>query len=164
MFDLAHKQCNGNIKGWLHRLASESKGKLLVNNILMFGSAWCLLMAQIQLFFNKKNKDWTSRTLPNPPPPTSNNISFLPCLPLPPTLKVDDICASPLNKLENIHKRIPQTCLYLCNQRYNTNYFTEIYIYICSKPTKETGHRSVLSLLLNLSKFSLFFWCVYCWF
>ena len=32
-------------------------------------------------FFNKKNKDWTSRTLANPHPPTSNNISFLPYLP-----------------------------------------------------------------------------------
>ena len=30
------------------------------------------------IFFNKKNKDWTSRTLANPSPPTSENISFLP--------------------------------------------------------------------------------------
>ena len=29
-------------------------------------------------FFNKKNKDQTSRTLPSPQPPTSDNISFLP--------------------------------------------------------------------------------------
>ena len=60
-FDLAHKQCNGIIKGWLHCLTSESKGRFLVNNILIFGSAWCLVMAQIQFF--QKNKDWTSRTL-----------------------------------------------------------------------------------------------------
>ena len=30
------------------------------------------------IFFDKKKKDWTSRTLANPPPPTSDNISFLP--------------------------------------------------------------------------------------
>ena len=29
------------------------------------------------VFFNKKNKDWTSRTLANPATPTSDNISFL---------------------------------------------------------------------------------------
>ena len=29
-------------------------------------------------FFIEKNKDWTSRTLANTPPPTSDNISFLP--------------------------------------------------------------------------------------
>ena len=36
------------------------------------------------IFFNKKNKDWTSRTLANPPPPhptMSDNISILPYLP-----------------------------------------------------------------------------------
>ena len=36
------------------------------------------------IFFNKKNKDWMSRTLANPPPPTSDNISFFP-YPLPPS-------------------------------------------------------------------------------
>ena len=30
------------------------------------------------VFFNKKNKAWTSRTLTNPPPPMSDNISLLP--------------------------------------------------------------------------------------
>ena len=30
------------------------------------------------IFFNKKNKDWMSRTLANPQPPTSDNISFSP--------------------------------------------------------------------------------------
>ena len=45
-------------------LTSESKGRFLVNNIL-FGSAWCLVTAQIQ-FSVIKNKDWTSRTLANP--------------------------------------------------------------------------------------------------
>ena len=37
-FYLAHKQCNGIIKGWLYCLTSESKGRFLVN-MLMFGSA-----------------------------------------------------------------------------------------------------------------------------
>ena len=46
------------------------------------------------IFFNKKSKDWTSRTLANPPPFTSDNISFLP---YPPSLlKVDIIGVSPL--------------------------------------------------------------------
>ena len=43
----------------------------------MFGSACCLVMARIQFSLIKKNKDCTSRTLDNPHPPTSNNISFL---------------------------------------------------------------------------------------
>ena len=30
------------------------------------------------IFFNKKNKDWASRTLAIPRPSTSDNISFLP--------------------------------------------------------------------------------------
>ena len=29
------KQCNGIIKGWLHCLMSESKGRFLANNILL---------------------------------------------------------------------------------------------------------------------------------
>ena len=67
MFDLAHKQCNGIIKGWLHCLMSEPKGRFLVTSTLMFGSAWCLVMAQIQFSSIKQNKNWTSRTLANPP-------------------------------------------------------------------------------------------------
>ena len=53
------------------------------------------------IFFNKK-KDWTSRTLANPQPVTSDNISFLPNPPPPPppppppSLKVEVICVSPL--------------------------------------------------------------------
>ena len=39
LLNLAHRQCNGIIKGWLYCLTSESKGRFLVNNILMFGSA-----------------------------------------------------------------------------------------------------------------------------
>ena len=70
LFNLVHKQCNGIIKGWLHYLTSESKGRFLVNNISMFGSTWCLVI------------DWTFRTLTNPPlppahPHTSNNISYM---------------------------------------------------------------------------------------
>ena len=47
------------------------------------------------IFFNKKNTDWTSRTLANPPPPTPNNTSFLSYAPSP--LKVEVTCVSPLN-------------------------------------------------------------------
>ena len=43
-------------------------------------------------FFNRKNKDWTSKTLAKSPPPTSDRISFL-LEPLPPS-KVDVICVS----------------------------------------------------------------------
>ena len=53
-------------------------------------------------FFNKKNKDWTSRTLANPPlhppphPTTSDNISFLPYPHSHSPFKVGVICISPL--------------------------------------------------------------------
>ena len=53
LFHVAHKQCNDVVKGWLHCLTSESKGRFLVNNILMFGSAY-LVMAKNQFFVNKK--------------------------------------------------------------------------------------------------------------
>ena len=76
LFNLAHKQYNGIIKGWLQCLTSESKGRFLDNDIL-FGSAWCLVMAQIQ-FSLIKNRDWTSRTLDSHPSPTFANRSFLP--------------------------------------------------------------------------------------
>ena len=55
-FDLAYKQCNGIIKGWLHCLTPESIGRLLVNNILMFNSTSCLAMAQIHLSLIKRIK------------------------------------------------------------------------------------------------------------
>ena len=67
LFDLAHKQCNGITEGQLHCLMSESKERFLANDIL-FGSAWCLVMAEIQFYLIKRNKDWTSRTLANPHP------------------------------------------------------------------------------------------------
>ena len=76
LFDFALKQCNGITKGWFHCLKSDSKGRFLVNNILMFGSAWCLVMVQIQFSLIKKDKDWMPKTLANPPPSTSENISF----------------------------------------------------------------------------------------
>ena len=60
----------------LRFLTSESIGKSLVNNIL-FESARCLVMAQIQFSSIKKNKDWTSRTLAIPNLSTSDNISVL---------------------------------------------------------------------------------------
>ena len=53
LFDLAHKQCSGMIKGWFHCMTSESEGRFLVNNIL-FGLSWSLVMAQIQFSLIKK--------------------------------------------------------------------------------------------------------------
>ena len=68
--DLDHKQCNSIIKGWLHCLISESKGRFLVNNMLMFGSGWCLGIVQIQ-FSLKIVRPEHSLT---PTPATSDNI------------------------------------------------------------------------------------------
>ena len=48
--DLGHRKCNGIIKGWRQCQTSVSKGRFFVSNILMFGSAWCLVIAQIQFF------------------------------------------------------------------------------------------------------------------
>ena len=73
-FHLAHKQCNGIIKGWSHWPRSESNEKFFVSNIL-FGSSWCLVMAGIQFVLIKRNKDWTSRTAAKPHSLTSDVIS-----------------------------------------------------------------------------------------
>ena len=54
------------IKGWLHCLTSESKRRFLVSNIL-FGSAWCLVIAQIQ--FSLIKKIGRSEHLLHPPQP-----------------------------------------------------------------------------------------------
>ena len=62
LFDLAHKQCNDIIRGWLHCLTSESKERFLASNILL---AWCLVIAQIQFSLTKKIF-WTSKILTNP--------------------------------------------------------------------------------------------------
>ena len=72
------------IKGWLHHLTSESKGRHLVIKILMLGTAWCLVMAQTQFSLIRK-RNWMSRTFAITHPPTSKSISFLPW-PLPHTL------------------------------------------------------------------------------
>ena len=72
--------------------------KIPLNNILMFDSAWCLVLAQIKFSLIKK-KDWTSRTLATPHLLTFDNIWFLPY-----TLKVDAMCASPLMWLAFFNK------------------------------------------------------------
>ena len=68
----------------------------------MFGSAWCLVMAQIQfslliiiIIIIIIKKHWTSRTLANPPTLCPITSDF--CLP-PTPLKVDVTCVSPLSK------------------------------------------------------------------
>ena len=52
----------------------------------MFGSAWCLVMVQIQFSLMKKIKIGRPKYLltPFPPPCTTAKISFLPYLPNPP--------------------------------------------------------------------------------
>ena len=49
-------------------------------------------------FFNKKNNDWKFRTLATPIPLRPITSHF--CLNLPPPLKVDVICVSPLKLFE----------------------------------------------------------------
>ena len=81
LFDLAHKQCNGIVKRWLHCISA--KGTFIVNNILMFGSAWCLVMSHIQLSLIKNIKIGRPKHLLIPP--TSDHISFLLRPPYPPS-------------------------------------------------------------------------------
>ena len=52
------------IKGWLHCLTSESNRRFLVSTVLL-GSAWCLVITQIQ--FSLKNKIGLSEHLRQPP-------------------------------------------------------------------------------------------------
>ena len=80
LFDLAQKQCTGIIKGWLHCLMSESKGRFLVNNILML-AGHCLN----PIFFNKKIKIGRPKYSLSPHPSTSITSHFcLNCPPFPP--------------------------------------------------------------------------------
>ena len=56
LFDLAHTQANGVIKGWLHCLTTESKGRFVINNII---NVWLNMMSSHgtnPIFFNKKIK------------------------------------------------------------------------------------------------------------
>ena len=67
------------------------------SSIINYINVWLSLMTghgANPIFFNKKNKDWMSRTLPDPPPTMSNNILFLPYPLLPLTPKIDVICVS----------------------------------------------------------------------
>ena len=98
MFDLAHKQCNGMIKGWLHCLTSKPKGRFLANNILL---AWCLFMADIQFVFNQRIKIGPPERLLTSHHPTSNNISFLPYSP------------PPLPPQSRRHMCITSLCIYI---------------------------------------------------
>ena len=60
---------NGIIKGWFHCLALVSKRRFLVNNVLMFGSAWCLGMVQIQFSLIHQKKIGHLEHFLIPPPP-----------------------------------------------------------------------------------------------
>ena len=95
LFDLAHKQYNGIIKECFDCLTSGSKGRIFVNNILMFGSAWCLVMTQIQFSLMKKIKIGLTEHLltPHPLRPMTSNFSLIPH---PNPLTVGVICISPL--------------------------------------------------------------------
>ena len=76
LFDLAHKL----IKGWLHCLLSESKGRFVVNNILMFDSTWWLVIAQIQSsLIKKKNIGRPELSLtPHPLRPIASHFCLIP--------------------------------------------------------------------------------------
>ena len=69
------------IKGWLHCLTSESKRRFLVSNIL-FGSAWCLVIAQIQ--FSLIKKIGRSEHLLHPPTPLRLTRTYFYLTPTPP--------------------------------------------------------------------------------
>ena len=68
------------IKGWLHCLTSESNRRFVVSNIL-FDSAWCLVIAQIQIQFSLIKKIGRSEHLlqPPPPPPPAPAPTLFPC-------------------------------------------------------------------------------------
>ena len=59
LFDLAHEQCNGIIKGWLHCLSSESKGKFLAINILMFDSGCLQQVCKIFRISQERSEVWS---------------------------------------------------------------------------------------------------------
>ena len=65
--------------------------------------------------FNKKNKGWTSRTLVNPPPAMSDNISFLSYLPLPPPAP------------HHHHHHHPQSGRHMCITPINTKAKSYVY-------------------------------------
>ena len=98
LFDLAHKQYNGIIKGQLHCQISESKGRFLVSSILTFGSAWCLLMVRIQFSLIKKVKIGHPEQSLTPPRLYVQYYLIFAYIPHPPptVLKVNVICLSPL--------------------------------------------------------------------
>ena len=77
LLDLAHKQCNGIFKEWLQCLTPKSIGIFLVNNVLMFETTLCLVIAQIEFSLIKKIKIGRPEHLLPSPLPTSDNISFL---------------------------------------------------------------------------------------
>ena len=56
----------------------QSKGTFLVNNILMFGSAWCLVLAQIQFSLIKEIKIWRPEySLTHPPSYVQQHLIFV---------------------------------------------------------------------------------------
>ena len=96
LFNIAQKQCNGIINRWLHCLTSESKWRFLVNNILMLGSAWSLVMAQIQFSLVKKIKIRLPEhsLTPHPLCPITSNFCLTPT-PHQPPQSGRHICITP---------------------------------------------------------------------
>ena len=82
LFDLAHKHCNSMMKRWPHCLTSDV--------------VWLNMMpghGANPIVFNKKNKNWTSRTLVNPLRPITSHFCLTSSTH---PLKLDVICVSPL--------------------------------------------------------------------
>ena len=129
LFDSANKQYNSIIKGWFHYLTSESKGIFFVNNKLIFGSAWCLVTAQIQISLIKKIKIWRPE----------HSLTVHPIRPisyfyLTPPLKLDVICVSPLKNTNtdifafttvSVFKLLSRKVLFL-NRNDNGNYYNRL--------------------------------------
>ena len=98
LLNLAHKQCNGIINGWTNCLTSESKGRLLINNIVMFCSAWGLVMVQIHFSLVKKINVGRPEHLQSPHP--LHLITFHFCITSHPPQSGCHMCITPKTKVK----------------------------------------------------------------
>ena len=108
-------------------------------------------MVQIQFSLIKRNKDWMFRTPDNPPPPTSDNISFLPYPPPPHPPPPHPLPSPP-----------PQSGRYTCIAPKETDRVFAIFSHISSiskifqiSHLKKYHYNSTFSLFKNSNLFDL---------
>ena len=105
MFNLLYKQCSGIITGWLQCLTTESIERFLVWLSMMFDHG-----ANPTIFNNNNNKKRLHvRNTPYPPPPRSDNISFLPSTTSPQS--GPQMCITPIGFGKNLLVDITKTFL-----------------------------------------------------